>query len=147
MTGTVRHVIGGERAPARAPIDLRLDSALVSIAGPRPDNQDAGFAALRRAVERNDALRYDEPWGWMLPPRHALGALLLEAGKVADAEAVYREDLRRNPENGWALQGLAECLERQGHAADAASAQRRFADAWKHATVKIAASCYCRRAG
>jgi tetratricopeptide (TPR) repeat protein len=113
----------------------------------RAGDHDAAFAALRLAVTRNDALRYDEPWGWMLPPRHALGALLLEAGRVAEAEAVYREDLERLPDNGWALQGLAECLQRQGKDADAASASRRFADAWKHATVRIAASCYCRRTG
>ncbi len=83
----------------------------------------------------------------MLPPRHALGALLLEAGRADEAEAVYREDLRRNRENGWALHGLAECLRLQRRDADAAEAQRRFAAAWRDATVTIAASCSCRRGG
>lgn len=108
-------------------------------------NLEPAFASLRLAVERNDALRYDEPWGWMIPPRHALGALLLEAGRVADAEAVYREDLRRHPENGWSLHGLAECCKRLGRSAEAAAIEGRFASAWQHATVRIGASCYCRR--
>jgi TolA-binding protein len=81
----------------------------------------------------------------MTPPRHALGALLLEAGRVDDAEVVYLEDLKRHPENGWALQGLAECLGRQGKAAEAAVVGQRFAAAWKDATVGIGASCFCRR--
>lgn len=111
----------------------------------RAGNREAAFAALRTAVERNDALHYDEPWGWMMPPRHALGALLLEAGRVAEAEAVYREDLQRNRENGWSLHGLAESLRRQHKEADAVAAERRFAAAWSRATVQIAASCYCRQ--
>src|SRR5262252_8002810 len=74
---------------------------------------------LRRAVELDDALPYDEPWGWMQPTRHALGALLLEQGRVADAEAVYRSDLGydgklsracQHPDNLWSLHGLHECL-------------------------------------
>jgi tetratricopeptide (TPR) repeat protein len=111
----------------------------------RAGNAEAAFAALRTAVERNDALHYDEPWGWMMPPRHALGALLLEAGRVGDAELVYREDLRRHPDNGWALQGLGECLRWQGRTAEATAVDGRFAKAWEHATVRISASCYCRK--
>ena len=113
----------------------------------RAGKHDTAFAALRLAVERNDALKYDEPWGWMVPPRHALGALLLEADRVAEAEAVYREDLKHNRENGWSLRGLAECCKRTGKGAEASEAERRFAAAWRHATVQIAASCYCRKAG
>ncbi|MCB9876542.1 MAG: tetratricopeptide repeat protein [Planctomycetes bacterium] len=111
----------------------------------RAGDPEAAFAALRTAVARNDALRYDEPWGWMMPPRHGLGALLLEAGRFAEAEQVYRDDLTHNPDNGWALHGLAECLQQQGRTADADAARRRFAAAWRHATVQIAASCFCRR--
>ena len=113
----------------------------------RAGNHEAAFAALRIAVERNDALRYDEPWGWMMPPRHALGALLLEAGRAAEAETVYREDLRRHPENGWALRGLVECLGRGARAAEATAVEVRFAKAWQHATVPIEASCFCRQWG
>jgi tetratricopeptide (TPR) repeat protein len=111
----------------------------------RRGNHEAAFAALRKAAELDDALRYDEPWGWMMPPRHALGALLLEAGRTADAEAAYRQDLVRHPENGWALRGLAECLEHRGATADAAAVRSRFAAAWRHASVAIEASCFCRQ--
>ena len=111
----------------------------------RAGNHDIAFRALRTAVERSDALRYDEPWGWLMPPRHGLGALLMEAGRFAEAAAVYREDLVRLPENGWSLHGLAECLRKLGQADEAAAVERRFAAAWRHATVKIAASCFCRR--
>ena len=53
----------------------------------RRGNYEVAFAYLRRSVELDDALPYDEPWGWMQPTRHALGALLLEQGRVAEAEA------------------------------------------------------------
>ena len=62
----------------------------------------------------DDAMNYDEPWGWMQPARHALGALLLETENVAEAEQVYRADLKRHPRNPWALHGLAECLTAEG---------------------------------
>lgn len=113
----------------------------------RAGDRDAAFAALRAAVAAADALRYDEPWGWMTPPRHALGALLLEAGDAAAAADVYRADLAQHPDNGWALHGLAECERRLGDPAAAAATTRRFEQAWRHATVRIDASCFCRRDG
>ena len=76
-----------------------------------------------KAVRRDDNLSYTEPWAWMHPPRHALAALLLEQGHVAEAEEVYRDDLglsgrvqrcTQHPDNVWALHGLVECLERCG---------------------------------
>ncbi len=111
----------------------------------RAGNHDAGFAALRRAVALDEALKYDEPWGWMMPPSHALGALLLEAGRFEEAKDVYLADLQRHPENGWALRGLAECHAKAGAATEAAAAQARFDAAWRNATVRIEASCFCRR--
>ena len=93
-------------------------------------NHEAGFAHLREAVRRNDNLRYSEPWPWMHPPRHALGALLLEQGRLEEAEQVYRADLglddtvRRclqNRENVWSLHGYHECLQRMGRDRGAAS--------------------------
>lgn len=110
----------------------------------RSGNHDAAFAALRLAVQRNDALRYDEPWGWMMPPRHALGALLLEAGRATEAEQVYRDDLVVHPGNGWSLHGLAEALRTQGKANEAAVAEASFREAWRGASVAITASCFCR---
>jgi len=106
--------------------------------------QKEAFVALRKAVEIEDSLPYAEPPGWMQPIRHALGALLLEAGQVAEAEAVYRADLKRHANNGWSLHGLAECLRRRGKTAEAAGVDKRFQDAWVNADVKIAGSCYCR---
>ena len=76
------------------------------------------FEHLRKSVRRDDALNYDEPWGWMQPARHALGALLAEQGEFAEAERVYREDLRRHPNNPWALHGLSECLAKLGKPAE-----------------------------
>ncbi|MHC4955621.1 MAG: tetratricopeptide repeat protein [Planctomycetota bacterium] len=105
--------------------------------------QEKGLSYLRRAVELEDELTYQEPSSWMMPARHALGALLLDAGLVDEAETVYRKDLRLHRENGWALHGLAQCLERQGHTEEAAAVRRRFERAWSDATVKIRASCYC----
>jgi tetratricopeptide (TPR) repeat protein len=111
----------------------------------RRGNVDRAFDLLREAVKRDVALRYDEPWGWMMPVRHALGALLLEQGRVEEAEAVYRADLELHPGNGWALQGLAECLRRTGRADEAASVDARSRAAWTRADITITASCYCRR--
>jgi tetratricopeptide (TPR) repeat protein len=111
----------------------------------RRGNHDVAFARLRDAVRLDDALRYDEPWGWMQPVRHALGALFLEQGRVEEAEAVYREDLSRNPANGWSLHGLAECLKRRGADEEAAETEARFHEVWARADVTIAASCFCRR--
>ncbi|MEU6354738.1 hypothetical protein ABZ896_36385 [Streptomyces sp. NPDC047072] len=115
---------------------------------------DTAFTALERSVELDDTLPYDEPWGWMQPTRHALGALLLEQGRVAEAEAVYRADLGlddtlpralQHPDNVWALHGLHECLVRRDKAAEARLVERRLRVAAALADVPIEASCYCRR--
>ena len=111
----------------------------------RAGDVEGGLARLRDAVALDDALRYDEPWGWMQPARHALGALLLEQGRVEEAEQVYLADLERHRENGWALLGLVECCRRQGRGAEADAVQARLDAAWARADVRPAASCYCRR--
>jgi tetratricopeptide (TPR) repeat protein len=112
----------------------------------RRGQHDAAFEKLREAVRREEALKYGEPWDWVQPSRHALGALLLQAGRVAEAETVYREDLKLHPENGWSLHGLAECLRRQGRVPDAAAAEARFQTAWARADVTLKGSCFCRTA-
>jgi len=111
----------------------------------RAGRHDRAFELLRDAVARDDALRYDEPWGWMQPARHSLGALLLEQGRHEEAEKVYRADLARHPENGWSLHGLAECLRALGRAPEAADVEARLAKAWANADVEIYASCFCRQ--
>ena len=95
-------------------------------------------------MKRDDALRYDEPWGLMMPVRHALGALLLDQGLLQDAEAVYNEDLKLHPNNGWALKGLVECYELSGREEEAAATLEKFNAAWKRSDIEITASCYCR---
>ena len=102
------------------------------------------FEHLREAVRRDDALNYDEPWGWMQPARHALGALLLEQGGLVEAEAVFHADLKRHPNNPWALHGLAESLERQGKASEASASRAQFDMASIRTDVHINRSCYCR---
>ena len=106
---------------------------------------EAAFEHLRAAVAAEDALHYSEPSPWMMPTRHALGALLLEQGRVAEAEPYYVQDLKKHPGNGWSLLGLAECLERRGATAEAAAVSARFDKAWAGATVAIEASCFCRQ--
>ena len=87
-----------------------------------------------------DALPYTEPPAWYQPVRHLLGAALLAAGRPADAEAVYRADLARNPDNGWALRGLAQSLHARGNGVAAAEVDRRFAAAWADADVRLPGS-------
>jgi tetratricopeptide (TPR) repeat protein len=97
---------------------------------------------LVQAVTQEDRLAYTEPADWFFPVRHLLGAALLQTGKAADAETVYREDLRRNPENGWALYGLALSLTAQNRDAEAQSVRQRFATAWKDADIVLTASAF-----
>jgi tetratricopeptide (TPR) repeat protein len=104
---------------------------------------EQAIADLREAVRIEDSLRYDEPPDWIQPVRHTLGAVLLRANRPAEAEVIYREDLQRFPENGWALFGLHQALETQGKKAEATLAQRRFAREWAAADVKIDSTCYC----
>lgn len=105
---------------------LTLDAA---IAQARHDRTSA-IALLRQAVAVEDGLAYDEPADWVFPVRLVLGGALLQAQQPAEAAAVYREDLRRRPHNGWALHGLAQALAAQGDAAAARTASRQFAAAW-----------------
>jgi tetratricopeptide (TPR) repeat protein len=94
---------------------------------------DNALLHLERAVRFEDALIYTEPPDWPQPVRHLLGATLLEAARPVEAEAVYWEDLRRNPENGWALSGLLKALKAQGKNDDAAVIEKRFERAWASA--------------
>lgn len=97
---------------------------------------------LTAAVASQDSLHYNEPEDWYFPMRHALGVMLLDAGRPADAEQVYRKDLEQHRQNGWALFGLAKALRAQGKNDEAEKAEAQFAVAWMHADVKIAASSF-----
>ncbi|HVU24226.1 MAG TPA: hypothetical protein VHE13_08885 [Opitutus sp.] len=109
----------------------------------REGKVDEGLAELRAAVQAEDALRYDEPPGWMLPVRHSLGATLMKEKRYADAERVYRDDLARVPENGWSLYGLAQSLRREGRRAEADVVTVRFRKIWSNADMAINTSCLC----
>ena len=109
----------------------------------KTNNYDVAVVKLRDAVRHEDNLRYDEPPDWIQPTRHTLGAVLLRAGRPVEAEVVYRADLQKNPENGWALMGLRNALLMQGKEADAAKADARFHKAWVHADVSPKFTCYC----
>ncbi|MEP2530504.1 hypothetical protein [Shimia sp.] len=121
----------------------------------RKENYDAAFAHLRQAVHLEDTLAYDEPWGWMQPVRHALGALLFEQGHVTEAEAAYREDLGLggqlsratvHPDNVWALRGLHDCLKARGDTKELPLIKQRLEMAEARADDTVKASCACAQA-
>lgn len=123
----------------------------------RKGNYERAYDRLRDAVKLEDALPYDEPWGWMQPTRHALGALLLEQGHVSEAETVYREDLglgghlsraQIHPDNVWSLRGLNDCLKARG-AQDSIEGRliaQKLAMAEARADGVVGASCFCAQA-
>jgi len=117
---------------------LRAKARVAEVGG----DPTAAVALLREAAKAEDALAYDEPADSFFPTRHLLGALLLRQGDAQGAEAVYREDLRRNPDNGWALDGLAQALTAQHRQAEAEAARRAFDVAWAHADVMPPSSAY-----
>lgn len=134
---------------------------ILAIAGAMLDGElayrrgqvDEGFTHLRRAIALDDALPYDEPWGWMQPTRHAYGALLLEQGRVDEAASVYAADLGLDPSvsrsvhhpgNVWSLHGYHECLVRLGREAEARIIAQQLTVATARADVPVLASCACR---
>ena len=109
-------------------------------------NFQEAFQHLRLAVQRDANLIYDEPWGWMTPTRHVLGALLLEHGEVEEveeAEEVYREDLKNYKDNLWSLLGLHQALKLQKKGEEAERVCTLLKKASIRSDVKIGASCLC----
>lgn len=152
-----------ERVPGTRRVHNNLCTDLLAIATEMLDgeleyrrgNFDAAFNHLRRSVDLDDNLPFDEPWAWMQPTRHALGALLLEQGRAEEAEAVYRADLGldgrvsracHHPDNLWSLHGLHECLRRRGATTEAMMVKQRLTLASALADVPVTTSCFCRRA-
>jgi tetratricopeptide (TPR) repeat protein len=126
--------------------------ALLAVAIPMVEGEiliaegkiDMGIEQLRAAIQKEDALKYDEPPGWLIPVRHSLGAVLMKQQRFAEAEQVYRDDLARLPENGWSLLGLAESLRKQKKNADeVAQTQAQFEKVWAKADLTITTSCLC----
>ena len=106
-------------------------------------NYQQAFEYLRLAVKRDSNLHYDEPWGWMMPACHVLGALLLEQGQATEAEAIYREDLKKYKDNLWSLLGLHQALRLQNKIQEAELVKASFQTAIARADVSIQASCMC----
>jgi tetratricopeptide (TPR) repeat protein len=137
--------------PDRANFHGTLASELLSVADRiltgeicyREGKASEAILALSQAVDCEDRLHYTEPPNWLVPTRHALGATLMQMGKYMAAEAVYRTDLKRHPENGWSLFGLCHSLQMQGKKAEAATTRACFEEAWEHADFVISSSCCC----
>ena len=106
-------------------------------------NHKQAFEHLHLAVKRDTSLLYDEPWGWMMPARHVLGALLLESGEASAAESVYREDLQLYPNNLWSLLGLHQALKALKRVEEAERVHVAFQTASARADIKVEASCLC----
>jgi len=138
------YTIGNNSAKTVLQVGIPMAEGEVAYRG---GDYDKAYKFLETAVLRDDELRYDEPWGWMMPVRHSLGALLLEQGNLQKAEQVYREDLKIHPGNGWALQGLSTCLQIQDKTEEAAVIQDQFAKAWQRSDTQIKTSCFCATQG
>lgn len=131
-----------------ASMSLNLPDAVLRIAGESLEGELAAeqgdysqaIAHLETAVRLQDALAYTEPDDWYLPSRHALAAVLVQAGRYAEAETVYWDDLSRHPKNGWALFGLAEAMRKQGKTEAAKSVDADFKQAWAQADIKLTSS-------
>jgi len=125
------------------PLLTNLQIASRVVAGElsaRRGNWEDAVRSVQEAVSIEDGIPYNEPPVWHHPPRQVLGALLLEAGRPADAERVYRADLERFRENGWSLFGLTKSLEAQGRRDDAATVRQRFQRAWSRADITLSSS-------
>ncbi len=104
---------------------------------------DKSIVHLKKAVAMEDQLVYIEPPDWLMPTRHALGAVMIKAGKFAEAEAVYRADMAKTPESGWALYGLSQALRGQGKEEEALVVDKAFNRVWAKADIPIESSCKC----
>ena len=127
------------RNGAKAILDIATEVLAGELYAKRGDYDNA-IARLHRAVLLEDNLIYNEPPDWHVPVRQSLGAVLLSAGRAAEAEAIYWQDLDRNRENGWSLFGLMQSLRAQGKAEQAAAVEKRFRKAWKRSNVTLTAS-------
>jgi tetratricopeptide (TPR) repeat protein len=130
-------MVGFSHAPAVLTVATQILGAEIDAAA---GDRDRAIAKLDRAVRIQDGFRYNEPPDWYFPARHYLGAELLDAGRAAEAETVYWQDLARNPANGYALYGLQQAIEKQGRTAEAQNVAAQFQAAWKDADVKLTSS-------
>jgi tetratricopeptide (TPR) repeat protein len=144
-----------QRVPKETAVSNNTAESIIALANHMIEGElliaegklDPGLDELRAALTLEDGLKYDEPPSWMIPLRHTIGANLMHAGRFAEAEQVYRDDLKRLPENGWSLLGLSEALAaQQKDGAEVEATRARFNKVWSKADVKITSSCLCRPA-
>jgi tetratricopeptide (TPR) repeat protein len=142
-----------QRVPKETAVSNNTAESIIAVANHMIEGElliaegklDPGLEELRAALALEDALKYDEPPSWMIPLRHTIGANLMHAGRFAEAEQVYRDDLKRLPENGWSLLGLSQALgAQQKDGAELEATRARFQKVWAKADVKITSSCLCR---
>src|SRR5438093_266320 len=137
-SGTRAYASAGWTTPSTN-LQIATHALLGEIAA-RQGALEEGIAHFREAMKIEDDQLYTEPPDWYYPIRHSLAAILLRAGQPVEAERLYREDLKRFPESGWSLFGLAQALRAQGKSAAAADVDARFARAWAGADVTLTAS-------
>jgi tetratricopeptide (TPR) repeat protein len=103
-------------------------------------NYSAAIALIQQAIEKEDALNYNEPPDWFFSVRHHLGAILIDAGKFREAVKVYEQDLQIYPENGWALKGLMNAWQKIGNSKKYEEIKTRFEKSWQHSDIEIPSS-------
>jgi tetratricopeptide (TPR) repeat protein len=147
----IAYLEAAKLVPANDIVGLNPAPAILAVATPmlegeilvREGKLDEGVTKLREAIKAEDALHYSEPPDWLLPVRHSLGATLINAGRYKEAEQVYRDDLKRLPDNGWSLYGLAQCLRAQKKTKEVAALDNRFKKTWAKADLQLNSSCLC----
>ncbi len=140
-----------DRVPADALLAINKAHHMLSIAQHfldgeieyRRGNIDSAVVELREAIALEDQLIYMEPPEWIQPARHTLGAILLSARRYTEAEQVYRQDLAKWPNNGWALYGLSRCLRARNATAEAEQVEMQFLKTWSQSDIRIGSSCLC----
>jgi tetratricopeptide (TPR) repeat protein len=142
-----------QRVPKETAVSNNTAESIITLANHMIEGElliaegklDPGLDELRTALALQDALKYDEPPSWMIPLRHTIGANLMAAGRFVESEQIYRDDLKRLPENGWSLFGLSQALAAQKKdGAELEATRARFNQIWAKADIEITSSCLCR---
>ncbi len=124
---------------AKAILDIATE-VLAGVLSAKRGDYDNAIARLHRGILLEDNLIYNEPPDCRVPVRQSIGAVLLDARRAAEAEAIYWQDLERNRENGWSLFGLMQSLRAQGKDEQAAAVEKRFRRAWQRSDITLTAS-------
>lgn len=136
LMGTVQSGATQGMNAAQAVYEIGQRKAAARLAAAKGD-ADTAISLLEEASALEDKLAYNEPEDVFFPARHLLGAALLDVGRGSEAEAVFREDLKRHPKNGWALTGLKSALAAQKRSDEIGSIDLQLRDAWANADRKI----------